>query len=158
MIPQQSNNRNPEEETSPPLAQTQQATPDSSWRGWGRWLRVLGVIVPLVMGSVCSFVDLSLLLIVWLPFLLGVVSAALYRSWWAVLVVPAALSLGTLLGISFLEGSLPNIAGPGFVEGITLFVSLGVMPMAIGAAIGAPIGKQIERLLRQRVPAVTVVH
>jgi hypothetical protein len=72
-----------------------------------------------------------------------------------VLVVPAALLLGTLLGIIVIEGGLPNLAGPGFVEGVTLFASLGVVPMEIGAAIGAPLGKQIERILRQRAPAVT---
>ena len=125
------------------------STPASSWRGWSLWLRVLGVVVPLVVSLVCSFIDLSLLLVVWLPFLLGVVSAALFRSWWAVLVVPTALSIGTILSISFLGGGLPNIANPGFAEGVTLFVLLGVVPMAIGAAIGAPLGKQIERLLQQ---------
>jgi hypothetical protein len=159
MIPQQSKNRQwSEDETAPPLGQKQQSTPAASWRGWSLWLRVLGAVLPLVVGLVCSFVDLSLLLVMWLPFLLGVVSAALFRSWWAVLVVPAALSLGTLLGIIVIESGLPNLAGPGFLEGVTLFVSLGVVPMAIGAAIGAPLGKQIERLLRQRAPAVTSVH
>ena len=90
----------------------------------------------------------------WLPFLLGVVSAALLRSWWAVLVVPTALSLGTLLGIIFIGGGFPNIAGTGFIEGVTLFVSLGVVPILIGTAIGTPLGKQIERLLTQGAPAV----
>jgi preprotein translocase subunit SecY len=147
----------PEEETSPPLAQKQQSTPASSWRGWSRWLQVLGVVVPLVVGLVCSFIDLSLLLVVWLPFLLGGVSAALFRSWWAVLVVPISLSMGTLLSISLREGGLPNIASTGFAEGVTLFVALGVVPMVIGAAIGAPLGKQIERRLQQRVAAVKFV-
>ncbi len=150
MTPQQSNNRHwAEEETAPPLEQKHQSTPASSWRGWNQWLRVLGVVVPLVVSAVCSFIDLSLLLVAWLPFLLGVASAALLRSWWAVLVVPAALSIGTLIGISLREGGLPNIAGPGFVEGVTLFVALGVVTMVIGATIGAPLGKQIERLLQQ---------
>ena len=150
MLPQKSNNMHwAEEETSPPLAQKKKSTPASSWRGWSRWLRVLGVVVPLVVSFVCPFIDLSLLLVVWIPFLLGVVSAALLRSWWAVLVVPTALSIGAILSIILREGGLPNIAAPGFVEGVTLFVFFGVVPMAIGAAIGAPIGKQIERLLQQ---------
>jgi hypothetical protein len=144
-----SNEHWPEEETSPPLAQKKQSTPASTWRGWSLWLRVLGVVVPVVVSLVCSFIDLSLLLVAWLPFLLGVVSAALYRSWWAVLIVPTALSIGTILSISFLGGGLPNIAAPGFVEGATLFMLLGVVPMAIGAAIGTPLGKQIERLLQR---------
>ncbi len=98
-----------------------------------------------MVSLICSFIDLSLLLVAWLPFLLGVVSAALYRSWWAMLIVPTALSIGTLLSISFLEGRLPNIAAPGFVEGVTWFVLFGVVPMVIGAAIGTPLVKQIER-------------
>ena len=138
-----------EDEISPSLAQTQQGTLAASWRGWNRWLRILGVVVPLVVSFVCSFIDLSLLLVAWYPFLLGVVSAALFRSWWAVLVVPAALSLGTLLGISLKEGGLPNIASTGFAEGVALFVAFGVVPIVIGAAIGAPLGKQIERLRQQ---------
>ena len=103
----------------------------------------------MVVSFICSFIDLSLLLVAWYPFLLGVVSAALFRSWWAMLVVPAALSLGTLLGISLREGGLPNIASTGFAEGVALFVAFGVVPIVIGAAIGAPLGKHIERLRQQ---------
>lgn len=150
MLSQQLKNRHrPEDGTAPPPAQKQQATSASSWREWSRWLRILGVVVPLVVSFICSFIDLSLLLVVWFPFLLGVVSAALFRSWWAVLVVPTALSIGALLGISLREGGLPNIASTGFAEGVALFVAFGIVPMVIGAAIGAPLGKQIERLLHQ---------
>jgi hypothetical protein len=156
MISQQSKSRHwPEEETAPPHAHNQQATAAASWRGWSRWLGILGVVMPLVVGVICSFIDLSYILVMWFPFLLGIVSAALFRSWWAVLVVPIALSLGTLLGIILRDGGLPNIASPGFVQGVTLLVLFGVVPMIIGAAIGAPLGKQIERLLRQRALAVT---
>jgi hypothetical protein len=148
MLPQQSKNRPwPEEGAAPPFVHKPPATSGASWRGWSRWLRVLAVAVPVGVSLVCSCIDLSLLLVVWLPFLLGVVSAALLRSWWAVLVVPAALSLGTLLGVIVRAGGLPNLADPGFVEGVTLVLLLGVVPMVIGAAIGAPLGKQIERRL-----------
>jgi hypothetical protein len=112
---------------------------------WGSRLRILGILLPLAAGLVCSFIDQSLLLVSWIPFIFGVASAALLRSWWAVLFAPAALSIGTLLGL-LAAGSGPNdITDPGFAAGLTFFVLLALLPTAIGAAIGAPLGKEIQR-------------
>ena len=73
-------------------------------------------------------------------------SAALLRSWWAVLFAPAAVSVGTLLGL-LAAGSGPNdITDPGFAAALTFFALLALLPAATGAAIGAPLGKEIERV------------
>jgi len=112
---------------------------------WRSPLCVLGIALPLAAGLVCAFFDQSLLLVSWIPFTLAVASAALLRSWWAVLLAPLALSIGTLFGLAA-AGSRPNdIADPGFAAGLIFFVFLALLPAATGAAIGAPLGKQIER-------------
>ena len=118
----------------------------SSMPVWSSRLRILGILLPLAAGLVCSFIDLSLLLVSWIPFTLGVASAALLRSWWAVLFAPVALSVGTLSGLAAAGSHLNDIADPGFVAGFTFFVLFAFLPSATGAAIGAPLGKKIERV------------
>ena len=113
---------------------------------WSSRLRILGIFLPLAAGLVCAFIDQSLLLVSWIPFTLGVASAALLRSWWAVLFAPAALSIGTLLGLAAAGSGLNDISDPGFAAGLTFFVLLALLPAATGAAIGAPLGKEIERV------------
>jgi hypothetical protein len=105
--------------------------------------RLLGVALPFLVALVCSEVDLSILLLAWLPFLLGVVSAAILRSWWALLAIPLALMIGTLLGI-VPDGLHPT--DPGFIAGTALFVLLALVEVTIGAAIGVPLGHELERL------------
>jgi hypothetical protein len=120
---------------------TQRTTP-----AWGSPLRILGILLPLAAGLVCAFIDQSLLLVSWLPFTVAVASAALLRSWWAVLIAPAALSIGTLLGL-LAAGSGPNdITDPSFAAGLTVFALLALLPAATGAAIGTPLGKEIQRV------------
>jgi hypothetical protein len=113
---------------------------------WGSPLRILAILLPLVAGLICSFIDQSLLLVSWIPFTVGVASAALLRSWWAVLIAPAALSIGTLLGLAAAGSGPSDITDPGFAAGLTFFVLLALVPSATGAAIGAPLGKEIERV------------
>ena len=113
---------------------------------WRSALRILAILLPLAAGLVCSLIDQSLLLVSWIPFTLGVASAALLRSWWAVLFAPAALSIGTLLGLAAAGSGLNDISDPGFVAALTFFVLLALLPAATGAAIGAPLGKEIERV------------
>ena len=107
-------------------------------------VRLLGIVLPFVVSLVCSYIDLSILLLAWLPFLIGVVSGALLRSWWALLVVPVMLALGTLPSV-FTSGGF-NPGGPSFVAGATLFGLLAVFPITVGAAIGVAMGHELERL------------
>jgi hypothetical protein len=154
MISQKQNNMHwPEEETPPPLEQKHTATATSSWRGWSLWLRVLGVVVPLVAGFALAFpinIPLNVYLLMLVPLLVGVVSAGLLRSWWAMLFVPVAFSVGFFLSNIFQMGGfdLQNWAASGF-EGVDILVILGVVPIAIGVAIGTPIAKKIEQRLQQ---------
>jgi hypothetical protein len=120
---------------------TGQTTP-----AWRSPLRILAILLPLAAGLVYAFIDQSLLLISWIPFTLAVASAALLRSWWAVLFAPAAVSIGTLLGLLAAGSGLNDITDPGFVAGLTFFALLALLPAATGAAIGAPLGKEIERV------------
>jgi len=113
---------------------------------WRSPLRMLAILLPLAAGLACSLIDQSLLLVSWIPFTLGVASAALLRSWWAVLLAPAALSIGTLLGLAAAGSGLNDITDPGFVAGFTVFALLALLPAATGAAIGGPLGKEIERV------------
>jgi hypothetical protein len=66
------------------------------------------------------------------------------------LIVPVAFSIGFFLSnVFFLGGSiLPDVSDPGFVEGTGTLVGLGVVPLAIGVAIGTHLGKWIERRLQ----------
>jgi len=107
-------------------------------------LTLLGIAVPLVVSLVCAFTDLSILFLPWVAFLVGVVSAALLRSWWALLVVPIALAVGTLPKIILISHGLPDMTFPGFVAGFSLFLPE-LISAAIGAAIGVPLGHELER-------------
>lgn len=113
---------------------------------WRSPLRMLAILLPLAAGLACSLIDQSLLLVSWIPFTVGVASAALLRSWWAVLLAPAAVSIGTLLGLLAAGSGLNDITDPGFAAGLTFFALLALLPAATGAAIGAPLGKEIQRV------------
>jgi hypothetical protein len=140
-----------EEETSPPLDQKQPSTPASSWRGWSLWLRVLGVVVAFA-GGFASFLPIDVpiyMILMARPILFGMVSGGLLRSWWAMLIVPVAFSLGLFVLIVAMGGfDLQKMIESGF-EGLDLDIPiLGVVSVAIGAAIGTPIGKKIEQRLQ----------
>ena len=133
--------------------QKQPATPTSLWRGWDLWLRLLAVAVSVGGGLVLSLptpvplaVDLVMALVV------GVVSAALFRSWWALLIGPVAFRVGfVLIGIP-LAGAFDVLARSspeGTVEGLGILVGLQLVPVALGLALGTPIGKKIEQRLQQ---------
>ena len=110
---------------------------------WNWRLRAVAILLPLAAGFVCSFVDLSLLLLAWLPFALGVASGAFLRSWWAVLLTAAALSLGTVFGLAA-AGSRPgDLSDPAFVASLAAFVLLTLLPATTGAAVGTPLGREI---------------
>ena len=81
--------------------------------------------------------------VAWLPFLLGVAGAAILRSWWALLAIPLALVIGTLLG-THPDSFHPS--APGFIAATALFVLLALVEVTIGAAIGVPLGHELEKL------------
>ncbi len=120
--------------------------PRDGWRRWPQLLRLLGVAVPFVVALVCAYVDLSILLLAWLPFLVGIVGAAIFRSWWALLAIPLSLGIGLLAGIALGGGAL-HPTHPTFIAGAALFGSLALMPATIGAAIGVPLGHELEQLV-----------
>jgi hypothetical protein len=132
-------------------AETHSATRFRSHRTLTPWARplppltILGVAVPFIVALVCAFIDLSVLFLPWVAFLLGVLSAALLRSWWALLVVPVAVTLGTLPKIMVISHGLPDMASPGFIAGVILFLLAVLVTVTIGAAIGVPLGHELER-------------
>jgi hypothetical protein len=140
----------PEEET--PLHQEQAATATSSWQGWSLWLRILGIVITLValLARVLPIpipVDVSPLGL-FLPVLLG---ASLIRSWWTVLIVPVAFSVALFLGTALASGGFDHmhIGTSEFFEGVLFVGVLVVVPVTLDVLIGTPIGKWIEKRLRQ---------
>jgi hypothetical protein len=132
--------------------QTPSATPTSAWRGWDLWLRLLGVAVAVGGGVVLSLptaVPLAVVLV--LPLVVGVVSAALLRSWWALLIMPVAFRVGFLLIGLPLAGTFDVLARSsleGTVEVFTILYGLQLLPIALGIALGTPIGKKLEQRLQ----------
>ncbi len=131
--------------------QTQSATLTSSWRGWDRWLRLFGVAVAVGGGVLCSLpTALPLTVALVLPLVVGVVSAALVRSWWALLIVPVAFRIGFLLIGLPLAGAFDVLArssSEGTVEVFTILYGFQLVPVALGIALGTPIGKKLEQRL-----------
>jgi len=76
--------------------------------------------------------------------LVGIVAlggAVLFRSWWAILVVPLAIGLGVVL-TNFLSGQIvPDLLGYDDVGfGVFFDQAICIMSAVIGACIGSPIG------------------
>jgi hypothetical protein len=122
--------------------------PRDEWRRWATQPRLLGIALPFLVALVCSSIDLSILLLAWLPFLLGVASAAILRSGRALLEVPLALGIGALLSSVITDGLQPT--DPGFIAGTALVVLLVLVPALIGAAIGVALGHELEQLAADR--------
>ncbi len=123
-----------------------------SWRARSRLVRILGVAVPLVAGFGLAFPSyLPLGVYSLLPIFVGLLSAGLFRSWWALLTVPVAFSVGFVLSNIIQMGGLDvqSWAASNF-EGVDILVILGVVPVNIGVFIGTPLGKMIEKRLQKR--------
>ena len=124
-----------------------------SWRTRSRLFWALGVIVPLVAGLPIAFLqtpdETSWNVFLLLVILVGIVSAALLRSWWAMLIVPVAFSVGLSLSQSFAYGFDKFV--PGLLNYITLFF---IVLVEIGVLIGTPLGKMIEQRLQQRATVI----
>jgi hypothetical protein len=155
------------EQAPSPVEKNQQPAPvkelhTSASTAWARsrslLLRIFGVLVPLLGGyGIFAFPPESMQQIInpidaWLltSGVLALCGAILLRSWWALLVVPFALAIGMILA-----AIIPNIVQGGFdlqgwaasgFEPLDMVLILGLTPAVIGAAVGAPIGKGLERL------------
>ena len=124
-------------------------------------MRILGIVVPLVGGFLVFALPYAGIWVVQtiegmilIAGLLGLIGVSLFRSWWALAIVPVALAVGQLLGAALppiLQGNgidLQAWAQQHF-EPLDMVVILGVVPAVIGAAIGIPIGKWMEERLPQ---------
>ena len=131
--------------------QAPSVTSTSAWRGWDRWLRLFGVAVSVGGGVALSLpTAVPLAVVLTLPLLVGVVSAALVRSWWALLIVPVAFRVGfVLIGLPLAGGFdvLARSSPEGAIEVFTILYGLQLVPVAIGIALGTPIGKQLDQRL-----------
>ena len=138
----------------------EQHTQVPAWYEKGRSLRlrILGVLVPILGGFLIFAFPLSMHQP---PFqtnsemlltagVLGFYGAILLRSWWALLIVPFAATIGMLLGANLpfifpgkfeLVGWAENQYDP-----LSIVLYLGLVPAIIGAAIGVPVSMWWERL------------
>ena len=98
-----------------------------------------------------TLIDVPPIVDFFVPILVGVVSACLLRSWWAMLIIPVAFSVGAFLGFALTIGGFDqmNIGTSGFFEGAVFVGILGILPVEVIVAIGIPLGKKIEQRLHQ---------
>ena len=114
---------------------------------------VVGILVVVAMSAQNQTIDnqnqqtdWSFLLLLG-ALLLGAVSAVLFRSWWAILVVPIAFALGGLLAFYL----IPLVISPNPLEigefpfAIGLWEIIGPIPVILGACIGTFIVKKWGR-------------
>jgi hypothetical protein len=117
---------------------------------WITVTRVLGSMAPFVCGlatiwllqSLGSMLALGLGLLA----LIGVGSALLLRSWWALAVIPATYLVGWIAG-GVLHASLPGNAWEPGTEVLMLgmFALFMLLPLLVGAAIGTLISQWLWR-------------
>lgn len=152
----------PEAQTTPtaPVGQPPITPPAATGQGWNWFLRILGIVLAFGGGITLWYAIFTadvaghegippsnwLVLVGLVGFAVwAALAAALLRSWWSVLVVPAAFYVGTILaGNSFDISQLFSRGGISW--GVLL---LTVLPAAIGAVIGTPIGTWIEQRIRR---------
>ena len=86
-------------------------------------------------------------------FLLGVVSAVLFRSWWALLVVPIAFALGEFLAFYL----IPLVISPNPFGSVDMYLEVlvwapGPILALFGALIGATIIMRADKALSATMP------
>jgi hypothetical protein len=151
--PEHIDNQKPENEQAPsPAEEKQVPTVVENKRAWLKPLmRTAGAVMPLIGGFASIWVTfipsdyLGLELIG--AFLLGAVCAVLFRSGWAILVIPIAFTLGVLLAVYLAPVVFsPNpltIDDVGF--GVYIVAIAGSILATLGALIGAHIVMVWER-------------
>lgn len=163
--PEHVDEQKPEDKQMPSSAEKKQAPiVVEKKRLWNTPLmRVLGVLVSLIGGiaSLClaivgfsyptpQYPTLSGLVFVafLLAFIVGVGGAMLFRSWWAILVVPIVLTLGALLAAYLIPILFsPN---PYDADDVGLGVVYSMIIIPICAIIGALIGSYFGTLWKKR--------
>jgi len=158
--PEHIDDQNLEDQQVPSLAEEQQAPGVVVKKR--PWLKPLMRGAGIVLSLACSFAG------VWATFvfqqsdivnwalleviLLGAVSAVLFWSWWAILVIPIAFSLGEFLAfylISLVISPNPlDIGDTGF--GVFLWAIIGPIIATVGALIGTVIVKVVEAEIHYR--------
>ena len=118
-------------------------------------LRFLGVLVPVLAGLVAFGSPVGIATsaeaveAVALRFALGVVGGLLIRSWWATAFVPTVY-IGTFWIAR--EFTCPECSGPTYdvgVLGAIIYGFTGLIPMMLGAVLGAVIGRRVEEWLER---------
>lgn len=158
--PEQINDQKPEDEQAPSPAQEKQVP--KAVENKRSWLKPLMRVAAIVLSLGGSFA------IVWATFiflpgdygnwalleglLLGTVSAVLFRSWWAILVIPVAFSLGEFLAFYL----IPLVISPNPLEiddapfGVFLWALGGPISATIGALFGTFMVKKVWEQGRQQ--------
>jgi hypothetical protein len=142
------------EQAPSPIEEKHMLTAVEERQRMNRLVRLLGVEVALISGfllwTTSSWYFLSMILGVF-------VAALLLRSWWALLVVPAAFAVGMALGavlLPLMQGGWPALQdrmAEGFepLDIILIFGSwLVILSTACGAVIGVGFGKWRWRKLQ----------
>lgn len=161
--PEHTDNQKSDNQQAPsPAVKQQVPTEVEKKRPWLKPLmRVAGIVLSLVGGFtvvwvIFGFIPLSQYDPGLLP-LLGVllleaVSAVLFRSWWALLVIPIAFALGALLAFYL----IPLVISPDPLAigdtGYAVFLYASIAPIiaVIGASIGTAAGISFWRLWETR--------
>jgi hypothetical protein len=122
------------------------------------WLKPLMRVSAIVLSLVGSFALVWVTFIILTPdagglaimggLLLGLVSAFLFRSWWAILDIPIAFSCGEFLAFSLIP--LVFSPNPLAIDDAPLGVFLWVVAGPITAVIGALFGTFIDKKAREQ--------
>ena len=134
-----------------PVGRPPIAPPAAIGQGWNWFLRILGIVLAIGGGITLWYAMLAtdvaghegippadwLVVLALIGFAAwAAVAAGLMRTWWALLIVPVAF----LAGMAVTRGSV--IFGPPLLLSSTV-------PAIIGAVIGTPLGRWVERRIRR---------
>ena len=101
-------------------------------------VRVLGVFLPLGLFLIFPHDSGWSFVVRWLA--AALLGGLLLRSWWATVIMPAeALAAGLLLTAIY-----SDVSRYGQESGLLGVILLGILPVAVAAAVGTLIGKLVE--------------